>query len=97
MIRHLFTWRVTDASTNAEVLARLSALMTDAPEPVAWTLGGHVGDPGARAWDGVLTCDFTSHDELRGFLGSPAHREVVGGIGPGLADVALVDYEVDPA
>lgn len=91
MIRHLFVWKSADADSAARVQAQLVALVDRAESVRDSVVARHEGDQTPRTWEGVMSCDFDSPDELDAFMASEDHLEVVGAIRPLLADVAMID------
>ena len=95
MIRHLFVFKTRQPDQTEHVCSKLRTLLQDADGVREWEVGPHVGDSAnGRAWDGMLSCDFDTMDDLDVFMQSPAHQQVVGSIGPSLADVAIIDATV---
>lgn len=96
MIRHLLVWKSADEGAAARVHAQLVALVARASYVRDPVVARHTGLEGPRTWKGLLSCDFTSEEDLNTFMASADHVEVVGAIRPLLTDVAMIDVRLQP-
>ncbi|WFE28129.1 Dabb family protein [Solwaraspora sp. WMMD791] len=91
MLTHVVLMRLTDAADAPRARQLLAGLAADVPQCRSLVVGADVGH-GPYSWDLAL---ISTHDDAAGlaaYQAHPRHLEVVGWLGPRLAERAIVDF-----
>lgn len=90
MLTHAVLFRLTDPADAAEAVARLRALAGRIPTLVSVSAGTNVNTSPAKA-DVLLVTTHADQAGLDAYQVHPVHKELLGWIGPRIADRVVVD------
>lgn len=91
MLTHIVLMRLVDPADAPKACELLAGLAAEIPQCRSLVTGTDTGH-GPYSWDLALT---TTHDDAAGlaaYQAHPRHQDVVGWLGPRIADRAIVDF-----
>lgn len=98
MIRHIVMFRFTEGFTpqiRERWIAGLEAMKGNIPGMLRLEHGPDVMKT-ERSWDHVIVADFRSRDDLAVYNTHPLHEAIKPLSLPNVADLAYVDFTLDP-